>query len=305
MFKLDFCKAFESISWDALERILLAKGFSALWCSWIRMLNQTSQTVVLLNGIPGRWIQCHRGLRQGDPLSPFLFNIVADVLQQLILHASRDGLLLHPLVDDLPCPILQYVDDTLIIIRAIPHHVTNLKRALDAFATGLTINFHKSTFVPIKVDQNVATSMAQSFGCTVSSFPQIYLGLPLSTYKLRLADFNPIISKSDMRLSGWRGRSLPIGGCLLLVNSMLTAMLAHAMATGILLPGVLEAIDKRRRAFLWTGEESCNRGQCKVAWDEVCAPKRLGGLGIISLPSQNSAILAKSLTKIHSDSSVP
>jgi hypothetical protein len=70
------------------------------------MLNQTSQTVVLLNGIPGRWIQCRRGLRQGDPLSPFLFNIGADVLQQLLLQASHDGLLLHLLVDDLPCPVL-------------------------------------------------------------------------------------------------------------------------------------------------------------------------------------------------------
>jgi hypothetical protein len=119
MFKLDFRKAFDSISWDALERILLAKGFLALWCSWICMLNQTSQTAVLLNGIPGRWIQCRRGLWQGDPLSPFLFNIVADVLQQLILHASREGLLLHPLVHDIPCPILQYADDTLIINRVI------------------------------------------------------------------------------------------------------------------------------------------------------------------------------------------
>jgi hypothetical protein len=115
------------------------------------MLNHTSQTAVLLNGIPGRWIQCRRGLRQGDPLSPFLFNIVADVLQQLLLLASRAGLLLHPLVDDLPCPVLQYADDTLIIIRAIPEHVSNLKRVLDEFsaATGLSINFHKSTFVPI------------------------------------------------------------------------------------------------------------------------------------------------------------
>jgi hypothetical protein len=123
--------------------------------------------------------------------------------------------------------------------------------ALDNFsaATGLSINFHKSTFVPIKVNPSAATSMALAFGCTVSSFPQTYLGLPLSTHKLRISDFNPIISKSDLRLSGWRGRSHPIGGRLILVNSVLTALLAHAMAAGLLPAGVLEAIDKRRRAF--------------------------------------------------------
>jgi hypothetical protein len=98
----------------------------------------------------------------------------------MILHASRNGLLLHPLVDDLPCTVLQYANDTLIIIRAIPEHVANLKAVLDSFsaATGLVINFHKSTFVPIKTDKTIALSMAHAFGCPVSSFPQTYLGLP-------------------------------------------------------------------------------------------------------------------------------
>jgi mannosylglycoprotein endo-beta-mannosidase len=84
VFKLDFRKAFDSVSWEALDRILLAKGISTLWQQWIKMLNLSSQIVVLLNGIPSRWIQCRRGLRQGDPLSPFLFNIVVDVFPWLM-----------------------------------------------------------------------------------------------------------------------------------------------------------------------------------------------------------------------------
>jgi hypothetical protein len=185
--------------------------------------------------------------------------------------------------------------------------VTNLKRILDDFtaATGLAINFHKSTSVPIKMSSAEAAQAAENFGCAVSSFPQTYLGLPLSTHKLRLANFAPIILKSDMRLSGWRGRSLSIGGRLLLVNSVLTSMLAHAMNAGLLPAGVIEAIDKRRRAFLWTGEETCNGGQCKVAWTDVCAPKKQGGLGVISLPAQNSALLGKFLSKLHSASDAP
>jgi hypothetical protein len=160
-------------------------------------------------------------------------------------------------------------------------------------------------FVPIKTTHDSALDMASTFGCGVSSFPQTYLGLPLSTHKLRLADFAPIMAKSDMRLSGWRGRCLPIGGRLLLVNSVLTAMIAHAMSAGLLPAGVIEAIDKRRRAFLWTGEETCNGGQCKVAWTDVCAPKNLGGMGVLSIQAQNSALLTKFLTKLHSDSSAP
>jgi hypothetical protein len=77
------------------------------------------------------------------------------------------------------------------------------------------------------------------------------------------------------------------------------------MSVGLLPVGVVEAFDKRRRAFLWTGEETCTGGHCKVAWPEVCSPKHLGGLGVLSIPKQNSALLSKFLSKIHSDASAP
>jgi hypothetical protein len=94
-------------------------------------------------------------LRQGDPLSPFLFIIVADVLQRLMQKASSENLLAHPLDPTLSCPVLQYADDTLIILKASPVYVENLHNLLLQFstATGLHINFDKSTFVPIHLDQ--------------------------------------------------------------------------------------------------------------------------------------------------------
>jgi hypothetical protein len=115
--KLDFAKAFDSINWGSLRTVPIARGFPSLWCDWMDAIFCSSKSAVLLNGIPGKWINCKRGLRQGDPLSPYLFLIVADVLQQMI---KQDDQLCHPLVDGMPCPVLQYVNDTLIILRAEP-----------------------------------------------------------------------------------------------------------------------------------------------------------------------------------------
>jgi hypothetical protein len=115
--KLDFKKAFDSISWCSLDKILTARGFVAKWRSWVSLILGSGKTAVMLNGVPGRWITCKRGLRQGDPISPYLFIIVADVLQRLIQRASADGSLLHPIDSSLPCPVLQYADDTLILIK--------------------------------------------------------------------------------------------------------------------------------------------------------------------------------------------
>jgi hypothetical protein len=69
------------------------------------MLLATSKTAVLVNGCPGPWFPCRRGLCQGDPLSPYLFLLVADVLQRMI---QAEHAILHPLTSGAPCLVLQY-----------------------------------------------------------------------------------------------------------------------------------------------------------------------------------------------------
>jgi hypothetical protein len=70
VFKLDFCKAFDFISWDALDRILAAKGFPELWRAWIKLLNTSSQNAILLNGVPGTWIQSGVASGKATPFPP-------------------------------------------------------------------------------------------------------------------------------------------------------------------------------------------------------------------------------------------
>lgn len=121
--KLDFAKAFDSVNWDSLLAILSARRFPAKWNQWMQLLFQTSHSAVLVNGCPGNWIRCKRGLRQGDALSPYLFLLVADVLQQMI---KRDPGIRHPVMEG-PCPVLQYANDTLLLVRAEIPDIRRLK----------------------------------------------------------------------------------------------------------------------------------------------------------------------------------
>jgi hypothetical protein len=149
--KLDFQKAFNSIHWEVIKATLKARGFPDKWIWWVSHLLHTSMAQILINGKVGEKFKIQKGVTQGDPLSPYLYILVADVLRQMIRKAYDDGLLIHPIENGAPLPVLQYADDTLLILHVSIQQATFAKSILDAFAmfTGLTINFQKSTFVPL------------------------------------------------------------------------------------------------------------------------------------------------------------
>jgi hypothetical protein len=289
---LDFAKAFDFVNWGSLLHILACRGFPSTWCAWIQNILTTSKSAVLLNGCPGRWFTCKQGLRQGDPLSPYLFLLVADVLQQLIRF---DGGVHHPATDSASCPVLYYADDTL---KAASEDVERLKLLLDQFAaaTGLKINFHKSTVVPRHVSPDDLPPLLSTLGCRQESFPQSYLGIPLSNVKLNLKAFAPLIARADRYLGGWQASLLNAMGRTVLANAVLDSSMIYIMSALLLPQGTIDALDKRRRAFLWSGEQTTSGAQCLIAWERACLPKKQGGLGVKDLKTLNQCLLLKSLT---------
>jgi hypothetical protein len=91
LFKLDITKAFNSVSWDYLIEMMHHRGFPLKWQNWIILLLSSSSSN-MLNGTRGQWINHSRGLRQGDPLSMFLFILAIDTLQFILEKATSEGL---------------------------------------------------------------------------------------------------------------------------------------------------------------------------------------------------------------------
>jgi len=93
LYKIDIAKAFDSLDWTFLLKVLRHMGFSRRWLNWISLILSTASTKIILNGSPGRRI-CHaRGLCQGDPLSQLFFVIAMEALNALIKNAETKGIL--------------------------------------------------------------------------------------------------------------------------------------------------------------------------------------------------------------------
>ena len=115
--------------------ILEKRNFGPLWISWIKQITHMGSVGVKINGIEGHSFITWKGLRQGDPLSPLLFNLVVDVLSRMLFKAaSQDmisGLCSNLIPDGVIC--LQYADDTILFVDNSVDKVTNLKHVLTCF----------------------------------------------------------------------------------------------------------------------------------------------------------------------------
>ena len=109
--------------------MLERKGFSPKWRSWIKGCLSSSNFAILVNGNAKGWVKASRGLRQGDPLFPFLFTLVANVLGKLMIKAEETGLTEGFFVgrDRTRVSLLQFVDDTIFFSKASLEHLQNLK----------------------------------------------------------------------------------------------------------------------------------------------------------------------------------
>jgi hypothetical protein len=150
-----------------------------------------------------------------------------------------------------------------------------------------------------------ASSMATGLGCPIFSFPQPHLGPPLSPTKLPASAFAPLVLSFDRHLSGWRAQFLSWGGMLVLCSAVLNNISTYYMCSYLLPQGVLESLDKRRRAFFWTGKDSCSGAHCLIVWDKVWLSKHEDGFGIKDIHRENRCLMLNFVHKLHQTNPLP
>ena len=238
------------IRFDCLRQ----RGFCEKWCQWIEKVVTCVTLSVKVKDKVGAYFKCGKGVRQGEPLSPFLFNIAADTLAKMVTLAQENGLIEGLVPDYIPkgVAILQYTDDTIICLKDSRENAQNMKLLLYLYEnmSGLKINFDKSEVIMVSQDPQKTLYFSETFNCAVGDWPIKYLGVPVSGSRIKVANWLPLDEKLLKRLDGWKGGALSMGGRLTLINSSLSSIPTYNMSLYLLPKTIVKRMD-RTRIFFW------------------------------------------------------
>jgi hypothetical protein len=253
--KLDMKKAYDHVSWDFLLYPQRRCGFGQKWCSWIAFCISPTSFFVLINGLLAGFFNSSRGVRQRDPLSPFLFVIVMEAFSRMV-KASIDH---SPFLgfamgargsEQVHISHLLFVDDTLIFSGASRDQVQAIGDLSICFelVSGLMVNLAKSVLVLVGEVSNVG-ALAEVLGCEVGSLPIPYLGLPLGSQFKDKASWNGMVEKSIRILSSWKRMYLSKGGSIALIKSTLSNLPIYLLSLLPIPASVAKCIESIQYGF--------------------------------------------------------
>ncbi|CAN1159330.1 LINE-1 retrotransposable element ORF2 protein [Linum perenne] len=293
--KIDLMKAFDSVEWGYIGDMLVAMGFPGRYIRWIMVCFNSTRFSVNLNGSLFGYFPAKRGLRQGDPISPYLFVIAMQGLDYLFSEAAANNLFqYHPQCKNIKLTHICFADDLLVFTKANVTAITQVTVIMDLFhqASGLQLNPDKSDLYMAGVNRTIAGQIAAVAEFREGQLPMKYLGIPISAGKLSKADCRGLVDKITGRVKDWKAKFLNYAGRLELIKLVIHGILQYWLSMFILPKTVLKEIEAICASFLWGKKEG---QRIKIAWYHMAFPLSEGGLGLKDLSSWNEANILRHL----------
>ncbi|GAU19381.1 hypothetical protein TSUD_76250 [Trifolium subterraneum] len=286
--KIDISKAYDKVDWGFLRGVMTRMGFTDVWIRWVMMCVSSVNYSVLMNSDRVGPISPGRGLRQGDPLSPYLFILVTECLTALIHQAVGRGDL-HGVRICRGAPEvshLLFADDCFLLCRANVAEVNELMRILHTYetASGQEVNLVKSeVFISRNMSQAAKEDFSRILGVKLVLGTGIYLGLPSMVGRSKKEIFSYIKDRIWKSINSWRGRALSKAGKEIMIKSVLQAIPSYVMSMFILPASLIDDIEKMINVFWWRNGSTNNNNTkafnkamvAKQVWNIVQNPNSL------------------------------
>ncbi|KAL0388103.1 UNVERIFIED_CONTAM: putative mitochondrial protein [Sesamum radiatum] len=296
--KLDISKAYDRVEWPFLRRVLGKLGFPCVVVDLIMLCVTSVSYSFVLSGHQFGSIIPQRGLRQGDPLSPYLFLLCTESLSALFRMAAERGTIPGVAVCRGAPRIshLLFADDTMVFCPVNVSTIQHVRQVLDQYkiASGQEINLHKSSAAfsrntPLGTRQHLASIL----GVRLENKHEVYLGLPAVAFRSKRALFAALKDRIWKRIQGWHEKLLSQAGKAVLIQAVVQAIPSYAMSCFRLPKMLLVEFQSLAANFFW--HDGDKRRIHWLAWDHMCRSKLDGGLGFRNLEAFNLALLAKQL----------
>ncbi|GJV82644.1 RNA-directed DNA polymerase, eukaryota, reverse transcriptase zinc-binding domain protein [Tanacetum coccineum] len=283
--KIDLKKIYDTINWDFIQDVLTAVGFHNTMIKWIMTIMTcitSTKFSICVNGEINGYFNGGRGLRQGDPISPYLFTMVMEVFNMIMIKNVKESgkFRYHHGCKELKLTHMCFADDLLVLCKGDIESVKVVKKTIEEFSKvcGLFPNINKSTIFFGNIKEEDKADMLQVLPFKCGKLPMRYLGVLLLAKRLGVGDCQCLIENVKSIINSWKNRHLSYAGRIQLIASVLSTMQQYWASVYMLPDTVIKELDKLFKMFIWNAENSA-KGKARVAWNLVCRSKEQDSCG--------------------------
>lgn len=295
--KIDLEKAYDRLNWGFIRDTLQDIGLPESFVNLVWECISTSRMKVLWNGEALEEFSPSRGIRQGGPISPYLFVLCIERLFHLI-NAAVEYKFWSPIQLSRGGPKLSHLafaDDLMLFAEASADQVEIIKTTLKLFcdSSGQKVSQDKTrVFFSRNVSREKKKELSESLGFQCTEDMGKYLGAPLIHQRSCRQSYQFILDRVNQRLSNWKASQLSLAGRVTLAKSVIQAMPSYVMQTTSLPRALCDEIDRKCKKFIW-GDTDHQRHMHLASWDSICTPKKVGGPGLRSARNINTSFMMK------------